>query len=596
MTRAIYFLLLIVILFPLNLARGAYPDCTVGDVTPGRPYVFTTDEQISRACDRINAKTEPFHTSYRVTINRAARALAAPVFSVCETRKFDDPARVTDDLRKVYCGPNHTTFYKHMTFQGRDMRDLAVAYQVTGDGRYAERAIEMLDGWARQSRRYPESGTDDCGSEGDRCLHSAGLVLGEAAVVFGETYALVYEMMSGAERGRILDMIASFEPHIQESRRQWKAHNWFWGQRFNNHLSAHNMGLVTIGYLTGDVALKNYAINSAANDRDFREMINGAIFEIDEKTGKTDRLDARDPSLDSVDPTPWPQPLEGEIYDRYRTAYGSSGNGYAALHTRFLATTAEIIIANGQTNYWPYVAPGGETLKWVFTRTPYSKLVSTGNPAASTGYYAMDPRVELVGWMYLFELAAQQWPGDRMINDALRSRKRVYTDTWFGASFLLTHGKAGLPAMWEFNRTRSEGWRLIRMSGYAADGHLNLTITGNDPMLISPDRLHMHHSLFDEVRVRMKNQSDDTRAQLFFRTNQEGEEAFSESKSFRFDIVPNDTGFRTYSIQKTDDEEANAKWAGYIEQLRLDVVHSATEGEVEIDWIHLYKNGKLVHR
>ena len=586
MTRAAYWLLVIVGLFPLNLARGADLVCAVGDQAPSRPYVFTTDEQLSRACDRINAKTEPFYTSYRSMIARANSALDAPVFITCETRKFNDPTRVTQDYWKVYCGPNHTTFYKHMTFQGRYARDLAVAYQVTGDTRYADRAIEILDGWASQGRRYPESGTDDCGVNGDICFHSAGLVLGEAAVVFGEAYALVYEMMSGGERTRILNLLASFEPHIHESRRQWETHNWFWDQRFNNHLSAHNMGLVTIGYLTGNLALKNYAINSTANDRDFREMINGAIYQ------NGDRLDARDPSLDSIEPTPWPQPLEGEIYDRYRTAYGRSGNGYAALHMRFLAVTAEIIIANGQTNYWPYVAPGGERLKWVFTRSPYSVLVSTGNPAASTGYYAKDTVVDLASWMFLFELGAHQWPGDNMINDALRSRKRVYTDTWFGASFLLTHGKSGLPAMWHFNRSMLEGWTFKRMDAAVANGLLSLTIKGKDPQMVSPDLLSLRYNWFDEVRIRMKNQTDDTAAQLFFRTNQEGEETFSADKKFGFSIVANDTGFRIYVIRVAD----HAKWEGYIEQLRLDVVNSATDGQVQIDWIHFYKNGKLVNR
>ena len=90
----------------------------------------------------------------------------------------------------------------------------------------------------------------------------------------------------------------------------------------------------------------------------------------------------------------------------------------------------------------------------------------------------------------------------------------------------------------------------------------------------------------------MKNQTDDTLAQLFFRTNQEGEEKFSADKKFGFSIVPNDTQYRTYIIRVAD----HAKWAGYIQQLRLDVVNSASDGQVKIDWIHLYKNGKLVNR
>ncbi len=580
MRNAVYCLLLIALLFPLNDARGAsYPDCTAGDVRPNRPYVFTTDEQISRACDRINDRTEPFHTSYRATINRANVALDKPTVNVCETRIITDASRIWDDRLKPYCGRNHRTFFNHVQTQATYARDLAVAFQVTGDLRYADRAIEFLDQWTRQSRRYPHSGVDDCGPNGDQCYHATGLVLGMSAVVFGDVYALVYERMTSAERARILDMIASYEHFIHVSRGQWVDHSYYGNQLYNNHLSAHNMGLVAIGYLTGDLALKNYAINSVNNVRDFREMINGAIIQVG------DRLYYRDPSNSGA-----PQPLDGEIYDRYRIISNPPrGNSYAAFHTRMLAVTAEVIIANGQTNYWPYVAPGGETLRWVFS--PYSVLVSTGNPAAGTGYYAPDGYVSSA-WMFLYELGAQQWPGDAMIQDALRSRVRLVHDGWFGYSFLLTHGRSGLPPMWAFNLSRYEGWTFRNLSGPVANGYITLNVRGSDPQMRSPNRLHLHNRWVDEVRFRMKNSTADTVAQLFFRTDQAGETNFTADKKLTVAIVPNDTGFRTYSFRVAD----HPKWAGYIEQLRLDAVNSATTGQVQIDWIHLYNNGQVVHR
>ncbi len=594
MTRAAYWLWVIVVLFPLNFSRGADLECSVGDVAPDRPYVFTTDEQISRACDRINAKTQPFYTSYAYTILLANVALDAPAFSVCESRPKNDPTRIADDDWNVYCGPNHETFFRHMTFQGKFGRDLAVAFQVTGDARYADRAIEILDGWARQALRYPHSGVDDCGSNNDRCYHATGLVLGEAAVVFGDVYALVYERMSSAERARILDMIASYEHFIHVSRGQWVADSYYGNQLWNNHLSAHNMGLVAIGYLTGDVVLKNYAINSAANVRDFREMINGAIIEVDERNGITDRLYYRDPSNFGA-----PQPIDGEIYDRYRIiSEPPRGNNYAALHTRFLATTAEIIIANGQTNYWPYVAPGGENLRWVFEA--YSALVSTGDVTAGTGYYAKDEKVQHQ-WLFLYELAANQWPGDDDIIEPLISRPRVMTDPFFGVSFVLTHGKGGLSVPWKFDTAgRLQGWTPQRsLSGTVSGGTLNLTVNGIDPQLWSPNELRLPYYVFDEVRIGMKNSTADRAAQLFFRTNQAGEENFSESKSFPIPIVPNDTRFRIYTIPLVDPQDPDSphpKWTGSIQQLRLDVVNSATDGQVQIAWIHLYKNGTIVHR
>ncbi len=414
---------------------------------PGRSIAFTTDEQLDTACGRINRREEPFLSAWRITHQRANEALDAPVSSACEYRHWQDDSRTADDTWKVFCGSdhkdNHESFARgHLLPQMRAARALALAYQMTGAYAYADKAIAIMDAWASQPARYPESGSGDCPPYGSAalCNHSPGLVLGMAALQLGDVYALVEEAMTAAQRNRILDMIKSWTPWILESKRVWEEQDYFYSRSSDgnplpniNHISAHNMGLATIGYLTGDTDLKNFAISGSAlvegesNPRTFKDMIAGAIL----RPG--DMLHQRDPTLTEGAPPP----VAGEIYDRYRTIDEGKGNGYAALHFRFLAMTAEVIIANGQTNFWNWQAPSGEKLSWYFDA--YEDLVSTGSVTAGTGYYTNDTSVRRAH-IANYILGEMRYRGHAAIGRVFASRSRLEDDDWFGYSLLLTHG------------------------------------------------------------------------------------------------------------------------------------------------------------
>jgi len=135
---------------------------------------------------------------------------------------------------------------------------------------------------------------------------------------------------------------------------------------------------------------------------------------------------------------------------------------------------------------------------------------------------------------------------------------------------------------WSFNEDgNSEGWQLRHaLSGTVAGGYLNLEITGADPYMVF-EETPIEASGFNRLHVKMKNNTPDTVADLFFVRS----DAPGQHHMIRFDIVPEDSLFREYEI----DLDAYPEWRGTIVLLRLDPVSNVDSGTLEIDLIRLSK-------
>ena len=133
---------------------------------------------------------------------------------------------------------------------------------------------------------------------------------------------------------------------------------------------------------------------------------------------------------------------------------------------------------------------------------------------------------------------------------------------------------------WDFDTGGSlEGWSLTsQLSGSANSGFLNLISSGTDPYMNSSAQSFgagSHRS----VTMRMKHATSANGAQIYFVTGSDG--TYNDAKSANFVVTPNDSGFRTYTVEMS----GVAGWTDTITQLRLDP--SGASGAITIDYIQV---------
>jgi hypothetical protein len=138
------------------------------------------------------------------------------------------------------------------------------------------------------------------------------------------------------------------------------------------------------------------------------------------------------------------------------------------------------------------------------------------------------------------------------------------------------HGKEG----WQFTND-AEGWvPLSDVSAFAAsDGKLEMSSSGSQPTIASPDNLDIDASKLVALRVRMKNTGAPSPAKLSFAT--QADPGFSEAKSVTAGPVLTSPEYADYFF----DCSANSAWVGTLKQLRLIPIQGA--GDVSIDSIAL---------
>lgn len=387
------------------------------------PVIFTTKEELDLLRDRVESREEPFYRAWLLTTEEADAAL--------------DKTYVPEH------SDHHGEYFNLARVHARDVRNLALLFHVTGERAYADKGVEILRLWAEDALASPYP------SRGSR--HSAGLVIGRVMPIFADGYAMLYQQIPAETRAKVEAWFQKMVAPIKESRHIWHTADeiviygvrheyeppWLGQQEFNNHLSAQNLGLLAIGYATGDHRLITEAERHPHNPRNLRTLMEGVILM------EGDELYHGDPTLTVGAPAA----QDGEIYDRYRARNGD-GLQYSYLALRLLTLQADIIKNNhpsGEGHDWfAWTAPGGENLELPFEF--YSEFYVTGDPSARGGYYT-DSRLARPEYfaMPLYEIAAREYPDNTEIREVLETQDRVhYDDETFGWTLVLTDGMSGI--------------------------------------------------------------------------------------------------------------------------------------------------------
>lgn len=530
------------------------------------PILFTTAQELERARDRAGEGAEPFATAWQRTLQGANSAL--------------------DRTYTPEQSHHHEDYFGLGKDHAQDVRSLALAFHVTNELKYADKGREILALWAEDALNgpYPSAGSP----------HSAGLVIGRVIPIFADGYAMLWSCMTWEERQLVEKWFTHMLEPIRESRQIWETADelcdygnpcaswpspWLNQQFYNNHLGAQNMGIMAIGFATGDKRVATEALRHPHNPRNLKDLLEGVILM------EGDTPFHEDPTLTGGAPAV----QDGEIYDRYRVTEGR-GLHYAHIHLRFLVLQADMAANNHIGRDWfSYVGSHGENIKLPFEF--YSQFLLTGDSGARGGYYtgsAVD-----YGLFPLYEIAVKQYPKSQAIRHVIESFDRLIEDTeTFGWTLPLTDGVDGIPQPevpypesetleWNFDTDDDyEGWTIRKAPAAVENGSLVLEVNGRDPGIVSPPFLGFRADEYPRIQVAMSNTTEDQLAELFFITD--ADTSFDSQKSHGVSVTSG-PDFSTWEA----DMSAHPEWSGRIRQIRIDPVRGDTHGTVRIDSVRI---------
>jgi autotransporter-associated beta strand protein len=209
---------------------------------------------------------------------------------------------------------------------------------------------------------------------------------------------------------------------------------YFGGQYYQNHLVAHTMGYLLLGYAMGNQSMVQFAVDSKANPRSYLTLFDGNI------------LMAGDPYVNAIDPMD-PPPQDGEDYDRYRhTEAPGDGLSYATTSINEMTAMTETLFVNG-LNFYTRIGAYGQTMEKPFDF--YADFWRLQNAAIKGGFYSEETYYTNLWQISIFEVANKRYPGDPAIQALLNSVDRTAVDAsgYMGSYFCyptLTHGVAQL--------------------------------------------------------------------------------------------------------------------------------------------------------
>jgi len=299
-------------------------------------------------------------------------------------------------------GKDAFTFLEDIAIPSTFARDLALGYHLTGEAEYAQKSLEILNTWA--------VGCKDIQYDMSPQAPSTSMYLARSVFPMMCAYDLLKDtdQLTDEVNSNIKAWFESLFPQIKEGVKLWHDNDYFNKQEYQNHLVAHVMGILALGYILEDEAAIRFALNSSENPRDFYELIEGSIFM------EGDTPHHREPANS-------PLPETGEIYDRYRhhTA-GGKGLQYSHLTLSLLATTARICHNNG-LDMFAYTAPSGENIGLSFNY--YLDFYRSVNSCIKTGFYCgEDDRIGKAGdHPGLFEIGMRYYPDYENIKDLVYS-------------------------------------------------------------------------------------------------------------------------------------------------------------------------------
>lgn len=111
------------------------------------------------------------------------------------------------------------------------------------------------------------------------------------------------------------------------------------------------------------------------------------------------------------------------------------------------------------------------------------------------------------------------------------------------------------------------------------DGYMRGEVNGIDPGIQYKHDININTSAIKRIRIRLKNQTTSTRAELYFKTS---EGPMDEYRTIKFDIQPM-SEFVEYVINTNV-----PSWSGVLERFRIDPVTGVTSGTFSIDYVRFY--------
>jgi hypothetical protein len=366
------------------------------------PLLLVTPSMLAEARGHLTAKQAPWTVAGEKTLAHA----------VAELKRPPDP----------YQGEQYLPYFHTGRRQAGYARDCALAFHLTGEARFADKARQVMLAWATDFEKNPSPASD-------HPINQA-LVIARVMVVFANVYSLVYEQIGDNDRHVIERWMARLVPLLREGQKRWVENDYFGKQFFNNHVGAQTMGMAALGFALRDKALIDYVLNGPSNPRSYTRLVEGVVLMPGDPLRPTDRTITEGA----------PAVQAGEGYDRYRSGE-KKGLHYTLLHLRLLTLIAEMASNNGikinGKDAYTFTGTRGRTLETSYAF--YADFFITGDASSRGGYYAKEMVHPTDACLY--ELAHRHYPKNAKIKEVLAAHDRaVFDEETFGWTAVLTHG------------------------------------------------------------------------------------------------------------------------------------------------------------
>lgn len=400
---------LLLLLLTFAIAATACPDAPevgpgmrVPEITKPHPRLILDQQDLEAMRERVRSGHEPFISAWEKLRNSAEAGLAR------------DP--------RPYEGDEGPRFWHVAWRESEAARDMALAWHITFDDRYALGAIRYIQEWATN---VPIPGAH---LDPERKDPGIGMYVARSTMPFIYAYDLLHDHpgWEPEARYRVESWFRIIEMNCKIGSYRWRKNNYYNEQYYQNHLVSDTMGMLLVGYVLGDRNLVQQAVSSEEYERDVFDLMDGLIL----MPGDTPHK--REPAGLEIQP--------GEIYDRYRHHTGRlKGLQYSHLSLTLMTVIAEVLRNNG-IDLYSYEAPGGEKLElsWAF----YSDFYSTMRSDIKGGFYAgEDERMTRAGDKpTLFEIGALRYPELEGPREVLKNIDRAGEPLWLFGWPVLTHG------------------------------------------------------------------------------------------------------------------------------------------------------------
>ena len=380
------------------------------------PRLILSRDDINQMRKNVESGKEPWSCSWKSLQKRLAAC-------------FDDGWKPS-----VYTGSNSFEFYLAAIKDGDYARDLAIAYHISHEKKYADKAIGIIDAWTFAEKpagtwfdpeiRYPNTGME----------------VSRASFAFMYAYDLLRadNLMSKASVAKFEDWMRILLPHIKEGARRWEESGYFNHQYYQNHIAADAMGLLAMGITLNDKELVRYALDSEENTRDVKDVIEGLILMDGQSPYKYEPVDIRTE--------------DGEIMDRYRHfIIGGQYKDYKTKPNRALqycGLSSIILVACGEmgrsinAGIYGYTAPTGENIKLPLMY--YADFYIGKSALIKNGLYAGEDdwiNRNIYATYCLWEIAHCRFPEEPKFKEVLDHNSRGSMTLHLFGPVELTHGR-----------------------------------------------------------------------------------------------------------------------------------------------------------